>query len=89
MVSGSSCESGTVLVVFTGTGADATIFAKVLGCTEVGLRVFSLRQGSTTAEAVEENHLELEQSSSPGWMCPELLPVSLQLILPPSAISAT
>lgn len=88
MVSGSSCESGTVLVVFSGSGVDATIFATVLGCTEVGLRVFSLRGGSSTAGAVEENHLELAQSSSAGWTCPELLPVPIQLILPPSAVSA-
>lgn len=77
-----SCESGTMLMVFSGTGVVATIFATVLGCTEVGLRVLSSRGG-----AVEENHPKLEQSSSPGWMCPELLPVPPQVIFPPSAIS--
>ena len=55
LVSGASCESGTVLVVFSGTGLDATIFATVLWREEVGMTVFSSSGGG-----VEENDLELE-----------------------------
>lgn len=87
MVSGGPCEPGAVLVVFSETGVDATIVATVLGCTEMGLRVFSSREGSSTEGAVEEK-LALEQSSSPEWTCLELPSVPLQFRLPPSAVSA-